>query len=128
MAEKRPDEQSEELRGSVTDPDEEIVVPKTGLPLRVEQMNEVEWKKWTTIAGAVLGLIAAACLFLFPSNDENSIVSIGWLLALVLALVVPGYAEKRLERAAPRLRIALIISLGAAMLVYLAYILLSGKV
>jgi len=125
MSEKRPNDVNEEnevMTGEV----EESTTPKTGFALRVEQMSDAEWDKWTIVAGVVLALAAAGFLFLYPSS-EGSAFSMGPILALAVAMILPGYAERRLERRAPKLRIALIITLSAAIVIYLAVMLLTGQ-
>ena len=110
-----------ELEGEVREAlseDGEPVVPKTGFLRRVEKMPESEWRLWSALAGVVLGLLASASLFFYPKSD--GFLPMGSLIALALATVVPRYAERRLERDAPKLRLALIVTLVVALLVFLA--------
>lgn len=118
--------EDEVLEATSVDDDDEARVPKTGLALKVEQMDERSWTMWSTVAGAVIGLIAAACLFLIPS-EGGGMFPIGTLIAFAMAMIVPGYIERSLERKAPRMRIALIIALGAALVIYVIVMLLSGE-
>lgn len=129
MSERNKNELDEKaLEGQVENqPEDERPVPKTGLALRVEQMDEKKWAVWTSVVGVALALIAAACLFFYPQPEGASGISWGPMIALALALVLPGYAERRLERRAPKMRIWLMITLAAALVVYVIVNLLAGN-
>ncbi|MEA4897168.1 MAG: hypothetical protein VB067_04400 [Christensenellaceae bacterium] len=111
------EERTEEIREERSE-DGEPTVPKTGFLRRVEKMPESEWNLWSALAGVVLGLLASASLFFYPKS--NGFLPMGSLIALALATVVPRYAERRLERNAPKLRIAMIATLAIALAVFVA--------
>ena len=116
----------EMLEPTAVEEDDETYVPKTGFALRVEEMGEQEWSKWSMFGGIALALIASAFLFLYPAS-ENSVMPMGSLIAFALVLILPGYIERRLERPAPRMRMSLIITLAVSLALYIVFMLLSGR-
>lgn len=95
------------------DADDADYVPSE-MEKRIAAIPEEKWKLYTTVGGAVLGVLVIAILML-GSSDLGA-----WalILAAALALLAPRYAERWWRRPIPRVRTAMLV----AMLVSLAVV------
>ena len=104
-------------------PEEQNQNPKApepgSLAEKVSKIDEKQWLNYQTIAGAVLGAVTGAVLFLI--KDDGSFLPINFIIALVIAKFLPDYAEKQLQRGLSRARIALVIVLLASILAFAVY-------
>ncbi len=74
---------------SVEDEDDDEYIPSE-MEKRINAMTPEQWKRWQTLGGAGVGLLAVAVLFVF--GQELS--TYGLLLAVLLALPLPRYLER----------------------------------
>ena len=93
------------------DPDEEYVPGPW--EKRVNALSPEKWKLVQIVGGAVLGLVAVGLLFI--GGEELSTYRM--ILAALVALFVPRYAERTLRRSMPIARRAMIIALLLGVLV-----------
>lgn len=94
------------------------------LQKKVNAFPESQWNLFQRIGGAVLGLLCGYLLTYFSSYE--SIGMYGTIAAVLIALFVPGMIEKRVKRGLQKGRIALMLGLGAWLLIYLAVMLIKG--
>ena len=80
------------------------------LQKRVRAMPDKKWNALMTISGAILGVLCGVLLTYFSAME--SIGMYGTIGALLLAMLVPRLAERRLRRSVQRGRVALMIALG----------------
>ena len=102
------DEQNEnrQEQTNVPAPAEEL----DDLQKRVRAMPDKTWNALTIAFGALLGVLCGALLTYFSTMESVGMYStIG---ALLLAMLVPRLAERRLRRSIQRGRIALMIALA----------------
>ena len=83
---------------------------------KIKAIPEDKWNLYQTIGGAAIGIIAAALLFASSSG-----LSWGFLVAVVLALLLPNWLEDKGRRKLFRARIAMIIALGIGIVAMLLY-------
>ena len=94
-----------EIEPEGDDPDEEYVPGPW--EERVNALSPEKWKLVQIVGGAVLGLAAVGLLFI--GGEELSTYRM--ILAALVALVVPRYAERTLRRSMPVARRAMIVAL-----------------
>lgn len=99
-------EQQNENQQNAPAPAEEL----DDLQKRVRAIPEKKWTILTIVCGALLGALCGALLTYFSAME--SIGMYGTIAALLIALLVPRLAEKRLRRSIQRGRIALMIGLA----------------
>ena len=80
------------------------------LQKRVRAIPEKKWTILTVVCGALLGALCGALLTVFSAME--SIGMYGTIAALLIALLIPRFAERRLRRSIQRGRIALMIGLA----------------
>ena len=102
------EEQNENRQGqeNVPAPAEEL----DDLQKRVRAIPEKKWTILTVVCGALLGALCGALLTVFSAME--SIGMYGTIAALLIALLIPRFAERRLRRSIQRGRIALMIGLA----------------
>lgn len=83
---------------------------------KIKAIPEDKWKLYQTVGGGLLGLIEAILLF-----AGNKGMSAGFLIAVVLALLLPNWLENKGRRKLYRARIAMIAVLGISIVVMLLY-------
>lgn len=86
---------------------------------RIAAIPDDKWKKYQIIGGLVLGLLSATCIVVLGRME--SIGSMAFIGAAVLALFVPNILEKKGGRKIPVLRTALILALVVTMGLYMFY-------
>lgn len=104
---------------------EDALEGKGALYTKVYNMTEDEWKKAQTIFGVLAGLIVSACLFLIRPSGEST-VSWNFLIALAIALLVPRFVEKKLDRRTSFGQRIMLIVLAIAMVAFVLYTWLTG--
>ena len=106
--------------GNQTEPPVEL----DDLQKKVQAYPEQQWILFQRLGGAALGLLSGYLLTFFSSYP--SIGMYGTIAAVLIALLVPNMIEKRVKRSVRKGRVALMIGLGAWLLVFLAYMLIQG--
>jgi hypothetical protein len=94
------------------------------LQKKIHAYPEKQWNLLQRIGGGVLGLLCGYLLTYFSAYE--SIGMYGTIAAVLIALFVPGMIEKRVKRSVQKGRIALMLGLGAWLLIYLGVMLLKG--
>ena len=94
--------------------------PKSAILEKIQKMDDAEWKKWQIGGGILLGLLVCAVLFLLQTTATFG--SINFLIAGLIALLVPRWLEKKLEREIRKGRLALIFTLLAGVVWYGVYL------
>ena len=74
---------------------------------RIHAIPEDKWNLYQTLGGAVIGLVIAGLLFAGGSG-----LNAGFLIAVVLALLLPNLLEDRGRRKLQRGRLAMIIAMA----------------
>ena len=87
------------------------------------RMDEARWTLMQRIVGALMGVAAGIALFwdsIFPPENPQpqGLFTMPLVIAIVIALILPNVIEKQGLRRAPKLRIAMIVSLAAFLAVY----------
>ena len=95
-------------------PDEDGEYVPGDMERRIAAIPEDKWRLYTTLGGAALGLLSIAILIL--GSEDLGTWSV--VLAALLALVAPRYAERWWRRPMPRARIAMLIAMVAALAVF----------
>ena len=91
-----------------------------GFQLFIARLDEQKWKLYQSIAGAVLGILAAVALF-WDSNTEQSSFSYGLIVAVIIAILIPNLLERKGLRKMSRLRVVMAITLGIVIVAYFVY-------
>lgn len=119
-----PPEEPQQLTGQVEEapPGPDEYMSEWGR--RANALSEGVWKWCQVVLGVVLGLACAACLFFFQSDG---FLPINFLVAFLLAKFGPDLVEKWFERKMPKVRIALLVALAVALVVYVVYNLALGQ-
>lgn len=86
----------------------------------IARLDEKTWKLYQRIAGAVMGLLACVALF-WKSGEEQGTFSYGLIIAMVIALILPNFLEKRALRKMSTLRLTMAISMGVVIVAYFLY-------
>ena len=90
------------------------------------RMPEPKWVLTQRIVGALLGIAAGMALFWdtmmksvgVQQQEQQGFFSMPLVLAVLIAMVVPNILEKQSLRRIPKLRTALVIGLGAMIVIY----------
>ena len=88
----------------------------TAFEKKIKAIPEDKWLLYQTLGGAAIGLVSAALLFLSSSG-----LIAGFLIAVVLALLVPNILEDKGRRKLTRARVAMIAALAAGILAMTLY-------
>ncbi len=86
----------------------------------IARLDEKTWKLYQRIAGAVMGLLACVALF-WKNGEEQGTFSYGLIIAMVIALILPNFLEKRALRKMSTLRLTMAISMGVVIVAYFLY-------
>ncbi len=92
---------------------------------RVRAYSDKRWRTMQIVCGALLGAACGALLTFFGTSETTGVYATGG--ALLIALVAPNMAEKRLRRPVRQGRVAMIISLAVWLAITTAVALLSGE-
>ena len=85
---------------------------------------DTQWILIQRVGGAVLGLLCGYLLTFF--GQYESVGLYGTIAAVLVALFVPNFVEKRVKRSVQKGRIMLMIALGVWLAGYLVYMLVLG--
>ncbi len=112
-------EQPEILEVINTEPEE-----MDDLQKRVRDYSEQKWHLILTVCGGLVGLLCGALLTIFSAME--SIGMYGTIGAVLVALLLPRMAEKRVKRSIQKGRVAMMISLALWLVVTAAVMLIKG--
>ena len=87
----------------------------------IARMSEKTWTIVQRVVGALLGIASGVALFCNGGSDTESGFSYSLIVAVVIAMLIPNLIEKKGLRRIPKLRIALVISLAAMIVIYFIY-------
>lgn len=93
----------------------------TGFQKAIARMSEKTWTIVQRVVGALLGIASGVALFWNGGSDTESGFSYSLIVAVVIAMLIPNLIEKKGLRRIPKLRIALVISLAAMIVIYFIY-------
>ena len=88
------------------------------------RMDDRRWALMQRIVGALLGIAAGVALFwdtmvrTESTQRQQGIFSAPLVIAIIIAMIVPNIIEKQSLRRIPKLRIAMVISLAAVIVIY----------
>ncbi|MDL2257744.1 hypothetical protein LJC42_01110 [Eubacteriales bacterium OttesenSCG-928-K08] len=115
---KFPDEVITQKQEAEEPAEEEPEPEPTPLQKKIAEIPEKKWLQLQIAAGALLGLLAGLSLTLLNKSSGSSM---GLIIAVVIALIIPNTAERQFARKMPKLRIAMIITLVVLMAAFLLY-------
>ena len=92
-----------------------------GFQKAIARMSEKTWTIVQRVVGALLGIASGVALFWNGGSDTESGFSYSLIVAVVIAMLIPNLIEKKGLRRIPKLRIALVISLSAMIVIYFIY-------
>ena len=87
----------------------------------IARMSEKTWTIVQRVVGALLGIASGVALFWNGGSDSEGGFSYSLIVAVVIAMLIPNLIEKKGLRRIPKLRIALVISLAAMIVIYFIY-------
>ena len=87
----------------------------------IARLSEKTWTIVQRVVGALLGIASGVALFWNGGSDTQSGFSYSLIVAVVIAMLIPNLIEKKGLRRIPKLRIALVISLAAMIVIYFIY-------
>ena len=87
----------------------------------IARMSEKTWTIVQRVVGALLGIASGVALFWNGGSDSEGGFSYSLIVAIVIAMLIPNLIEKKGLRRIPKLRIALVISLAAMIVIYFIY-------
>ena len=93
----------------------------TSFQKAIARMSEKTWTIVQRVVGALLGIASGVALFWNGGSDTQSGFSYSLIVAVVIAMLIPNLIEKKGLRRIPKLRIALVISLAAMIVIYFIY-------
>ena len=93
----------------------------TGFQKAIARMSEKTWTIVQRVVGALLGIASGVALFWNGGSDSEGGFSYSLIVAIVIAMLIPNLIEKKGLRRIPKLRIALVISLAAMIVIYFIY-------
>lgn len=108
----QPAKSAEAEAPSEEDEDDEEYIPGVW-EKRIDALTPEQWKRWQIICGAVVGLAAVACLFVFGQE----LATYGLILAFVLAVFLPRYLERAWRHSLSAARVAMIVSMLIGLIV-----------
>lgn len=94
------------------------------LQQRVRDYSDRKWNAILTVCGGLVGLLCGALLTVFSAME--SIGMYGTIGAVVIALLLPRFAEKRVKRSVQKGRVAMMISLALWLAVTAAVMITKG--
>ena len=94
------------------------------LQQRVRDYSDRKWNAILTVCGGLVGLLCGALLTVFSAMA--SIGMYGTIGAVVIALLLPRFAEKRVKRSVQKGRVAMMISLALWLAVTAAVMIIKG--
>lgn len=94
------------------------------LQKRVRDYSDRKWNAILTVCGGLVGLLCGALLTVFSAME--SIGMYGTIGAVVIALLLPRFAEKRVKRSVQKGRVAMMISLALWLAVTAAVMIIKG--
>ena len=94
------------------------------LQKRVRDYSDRKWNAILTVCGGLVGLLCGALLTVFSAME--SIGMYGTIGAVVIALLLPRVAEKRVKRSVQKGRVAMMISLALWLAVTAAVMIIKG--
>ena len=92
-----------------------------GFQKAIARMSEKTWTIVQRVVGALLGIASGVALFWNGGSDTEGGFSYSLIVAVVIAMLIPNLIEKKGLRRIPKLRIALVISLAAMIVIYFIY-------
>ena len=92
-----------------------------GFQKAIARMSEKTWTIVQRVVGALLGIASGVALFWNGGSDSEGGFSYSLIVAVVIAMLIPNLIEKKGLRRIPKLRIALVISLAAMIVIYFIY-------
>lgn len=116
--------ETNEPRLPETTPEEQPEEELDALQKKVRSFPEKQWLLIQRVAGTLLGLLCGF-LLTYLGNFESTRFY-GTIGAVLVALIVPNLAEKRIKRSVQKGRVMLMIGLGVWLVAYAAIMLLSG--
>ncbi len=94
----------------------------------VLKMDDVQFRRAQTIFGLILGLVAATVLFIPIGQKEDGSSSMwNMAIALVIAMPLSRFIEKKIEKRIPHAQKIMAISLGVGLAGYALFLFLSGR-
>ena len=94
------------------------------LQQRVRDYSDRKWNAILTVCGGLVGLLCGALLTVFSAME--SIGMYGTIGAVVIALLLPRFAEKRVKRSIQKGRVAMMIALALWPAVTAAVMIIKG--
>ena len=94
------------------------------LQQRVRDYSDRKWNAILTVCGGLVGLLCGALLTVFSAME--SIGMYGTIGAVVIALLLPRFAEKRVKRSVQKGRVAMMIALALWLAVTAAVMIIKG--
>ncbi|MPM17158.1 hypothetical protein SDC9_63546 [bioreactor metagenome] len=94
------------------------------LQKRIRDYSDRKWNAILTVCGGLVGLLCGALLTVFSAME--SIGMYGTIGAVVIALLLPRFAEKRVKRSVQKGRVAMMISLALWLAVTAAVMIIKG--
>lgn len=114
-----PEEQPETPEVINTEPEE-----LDDLQKRIRDYSDRKWNAILTVCGGLVGLLCGALLTVFSAME--SIGMYGTIGAVVIALLLPRFAEKRVKRSVQKGRVAMMIALALWLAVTAAVMIIKG--
>ncbi|NLI54250.1 MAG: threonine/serine exporter family protein [Clostridiales bacterium] len=106
------------------DPNQQQPEELDELQTKVRNYPDQQWNLIQRVVGAALGLACGFLLTYFGAYESTGMF--GTIGAVLVALFVPNLIEKRVKRSVRKGRIALMIALGAWLVVFVAVMLIKG--
>ena len=94
------------------------------LQKRIRDYSDRKWNAILTVCGGLVGLLCGALLTVFSAME--SIGMYGTIGAVVIALLLPRFAEKRVKRSIQKGRVAMMIALALWLAVTAAVMIIKG--
>jgi hypothetical protein len=94
------------------------------LQKRVRDYSDRKWNAILTVCGGLVGLLCGALLTVFSAME--SIGMYGTIGAVVIAVLLPRFAEKRVKRSIQKGRVAMMIALALWLAVTAAVMFIKG--
>ncbi len=117
--------ETNEPRLPETNPEEQPPEELDALQKKVRSFPEKQWLLIQRAGGAFLGLLCGFLLTYLGNFDSTRLY--GTIGAVLVALLLPNFIEKRIKRTVQKGRVMLMIGLGVWLVVYAAIMLMSGN-
>ena len=92
-----------------------------------QRQTDEQWKRFQIIGGVAVGAAASACIALIPTQEGGSFFSWSFIAAIVIAMLLPNFVEKRSGRSIGLARKILLIVLVVFIFGLLAYHFFTGS-